>query len=124
MSDIDPKKKRRYGPEPLPAGEARGHCVSVRLNSAELALLDAKRAGAMMQRGEFLRAAALHKIPKSRVVPELNRTAWAELARLAGNLNQAQHHINAGLADSHSRESICKLQETLDAVRELLLGID
>jgi hypothetical protein len=39
-----------------------------------------------MQCGEYLRAAALHCLPPT--VPALNREAWAELARLAANINQ------------------------------------
>lgn len=90
------KLKRRRGPTPLAAADKRGHTVSVRLNEAELAWLDEQRHRVQMQRGEYLRAAAIGQLPPS--IPELNRTAWAALARTAGNLNQIAHRLNAGEA--------------------------
>jgi len=66
----------------------------VRLNDAELARLDALREPVHMQRGEYLRAAALHRLPPS--IPAVNRQAWVELARTAANLNQLAHRLNAG----------------------------
>jgi hypothetical protein len=92
--DVDPlKRRRRRGPDPLPELEKRVHCVSVRVTSAELAQLDVQRARVQMDRGEYLRAAALHKLPET--IPALNATAWADLARSAANLNQIAHHLNS-----------------------------
>jgi len=82
----------RRGPAPLPADERRNHCVSVRLNTGELATLDARRGA--YQRGEWLRMAALDKLPPT--VPAINVQAWAELARAAANLNQIARALNAG----------------------------
>jgi len=87
-------KRRRHGPAPLDAAEKRGHCVSVRLNAAELEWLDEQRSAVQMQRGEYLRAAALHRLPPQ-PAPALNRAAWLELSRAAGNLNQLAHHLNS-----------------------------
>ena len=83
---IDHSKAARRGPEPLPACELRTQTVSVRLNSAELAALDAQRAPVQMQRGEYLRCAALHRLPPT--IPEINRLAWVDLSRASSNLNQ------------------------------------
>ena len=47
-----------------------------------------------MQRGEYLRAAALHRLPPT--IPAANREQWAELARTAANLNQIARHLNEG----------------------------
>lgn len=91
----DTTKRRRRGPQPLPAGEKRLRSVSVRLNDAELAKLDARRSPIKMQRGEYLRAAALHRLPPT--IPAINREAWTELAREAANLNQIARHLNQGL---------------------------
>lgn len=94
MDDVDPlKRRRRRGPDPLPESEKRVHCVSVRVTFDELKQLDAQRAPVRMDRGEYLRAAALHKLPES--IPPLNVAAWAELARSAANLNQLAHHLNS-----------------------------
>ena len=69
----DESKRRRRGPAPLDATDKRGHTVSVRLNDAELARLDSQRDAVQMQRGEYLRAAALHRLPPT--IPAANREA-------------------------------------------------
>jgi len=102
-------KRRRHGPAPLDAAEKRGHCVSVRLNAGELAWLDEQRASVGMQRGEYLRAAALDRLPPQ-PAPEVNRSAWLELSRAAGNLNQLAHHLNSvGVAHSDAPEIMSQL---------------
>ena len=83
---IDHRKSARRGPEPLPVAELRTNTVSVRLNAFELAALDAQRAPVHMQRGEYLRCAALHRLPPT--IPSVNRLAWVDLARASANLNQ------------------------------------
>lgn len=98
MDDVDPlKRRRRRGPDLLPESQKRVHCVSVRVTFDELKQLDTQRAPVRMDRGEYLRAAALHKLPES--IPPLNAAAWAELARSAANLNQLVHHLNSVGAD-------------------------
>lgn len=92
--NTDESKRRRRGPAPLDATDKRGHTVSVRLNDAELARLDSQRDAVQMQRGEYLRAAALHRLPPT--IPAANREQWAELARTAANLNQIARHLNEG----------------------------
>lgn len=106
-------RSARRGPTPLPADQRREHCVSVRLNAAELATLDARRGA--FQRGEWLRMAALDKLPPT--VPALNSEAWVELARAAGNLNQIARALNTG-------EQIEKggLRDQLNQFRAALIG--
>ena len=89
---IDYRKISRRGPEPLPVKDLRTHVVSVRLNVAELAALDEHRAPVQMQRGEYLRCAALHRLPPT--IPALNREAWISLARAAGNLNAVTRRLH------------------------------
>lgn len=86
------RRARRGGGKSLPPEQLRTHCVSVRLSPAELEQLDARRGS--MQRGEWLRVAALDVLPP--VIPELNREAWIELARSAANLNQVAFRLNSG----------------------------
>ena len=109
----------RRGPVPLHPEDKRGHCVSVRLNSRELALLDGKRG--QFQRGEWLRIAALDQLPPT--VPELNVRAWSELARLAVNLNQAQASINRGDCDNHHVELLDYLRDAVATLRRELVGV-
>lgn len=91
-ASIDHRKISRRGPEPLPVEELRTHVVSVRLNAAELAALDGQRMPTQMQRGEYLRCAALHRLPPT--IPSLNREAWVSLARSAGNLNAITRRLH------------------------------
>ncbi|EBY5440606.1 MULTISPECIES: plasmid mobilization protein [Enterobacteriaceae] len=114
--NTDESKRRRRGPAPLDATDKRGHTVSVRLNDAELARLDSQRDAVQMQRGEYLRAAALHRLPPT--IPEVNREAWAALARTAANLNQIAHRLNAGDA-----LPLAEVRATLDAFRRDLIGV-
>lgn len=120
MADIDESKKRRRGPEPLDLEEKRTHTVSVRVNAEELERLDALRAEVQMQRGEYFRAAALHHLPPT--IPAINREAWANLARVAGNLNQYQAAINEGRATGHDPQQIAALRELVQALRMDLIG--
>jgi hypothetical protein len=77
------------------AEDKRTHVVMARLNSAELERLDALRSVFAMSRAKYMRTRALgDSLPRSTVVPELNRRAWAELSRAASNLNQLTHHLN------------------------------
>ena len=87
------KKKRRHGPPPKPAEEVRTNRVSVYFTDAELADLDGRCAG--VGRGAWLRRSGLGQFLRL-PVPAINREAWAELARCAGNLNQAMKAVNEG----------------------------
>lgn len=111
--------KRRHGPTPKSSDEKRKHSISCRLTDAELATIDARRG--KVRRGEWLRIAALSKPP--RIVPELNRLAWVDLARSASNLNQLTHAINSGSTPSCDlAHVIADLRRDLDALRLLLIG--
>lgn len=111
---MNEERKSRRGPIPLDAVERRTHCVSVRLNDAELKKLDGVRG--KFQRGEWLRMAALDELPPS--IPEVNRDMWVKLARSAANLNQIAHHLNAREA-----VEVEEIQAALAAFRMALLGV-
>lgn len=119
---IDTAKHSRrggFGKPKLPSDDVREHCVSVRLNKAELTQLDSKRSG--YRRGEWLRMAALHQLAP--VLPEVNKEAWAELARSAANLNQITKHLNTKAPDSGiSRTEMFTLKRSLDAFRDALFA--
>lgn len=118
----DDEKKRRHGPVPKPAAEQRRHAVSCRLTDVELARLDELRGE--VSRGEWLRLAAMAKPP--RIVPTVNKVAWADLARAAGNLNQITRAINEGRMPVKDVASVGRavmdVRGQLDAVRRLLIG--
>lgn len=118
----DRPARRRHGPTPKPESEQRRHAVSCRLTDAELARLDELRGE--VSRGEWLRLAAMAKPP--RIVPTVNKVAWADLARAAGNLNQITRAINEGkmpVKDVPSvGRAVMEVRAQLDAVRRLLIG--
>lgn len=103
---------RRWTPEQDPAAK-RTHCISVRMNAAELAALDSRRG--QYARGEYLRLAFFDALPP--VIPELNREAWVELSRAASNLNQLAKAYNEG--DALDPDS---LRNHLAAFRDALIG--
>ena len=118
---VDVSKRRRRGPAPLDADDKRDHTVSVRLNAGELSRLDSLRAGVVMQRGEYLRAAALHQLPPT--IPAINREAWAAMARVAGNLNQYQTAINEGRAYKYPPGFLDGLRGMVGLLRRDMLGV-
>ncbi len=120
--DPAPLPRRRRGPKPMPVADLRECCVSVRLNTKELAALDASRALVKMQRGEYLRHASLGVLPPT--IPAINREAWADLARVCANLNQYQHLLNAGEASGHDPLVIDQLHDQVQQLRFALLGIN
>ncbi len=108
-----PDRRHRRGPKPLPPEELRTHCVSVRLSAAELEQLEAKRGA--LQRGEWLRVAALDRLPPT--IPAVNREAWVELSRAAANLNQLAHRANMG-----ESPELGEVLAELKAFRAALIG--
>lgn len=118
---IDHSKAARRGPDVLPACELRTHTVSVRLNGAELARLDGQRAPVRMQRGEYLRAAALHQLPPT--IPPVNHAAFVELSRSAANLNQVARALNAVARGApEPAPSVVEIGAVLDDFRRALIG--
>lgn len=111
-----PKRKRRYGPEPLSPELKRNHCVSVRMNDGELAKLDSERG--KTPRGEWLRRAWSASLPMA-PTPALNREAWVELSRAASNLNQIAKYLNEG-GEVRAQDVL----EQLEIFRNRLIGAD
>lgn len=98
----------------------RTHCVSVRLAAAEMAWLDAARAKVGMARGEYLRCAAVGKLPREMPsIPELNREAWVALSRAATNLHQYARHLAVG-----DRPDLAAIRLSLTEFRLALVGAE
>jgi hypothetical protein len=109
---INESRAKRRGPEPL--DDPRDHCVSSRLNDAELAQLDRQRGS--LARGEYLRCAALDELPPT--IPAINREAWVELSKAAGNLNQIAKRLNEerGISESQFEKVVSELREFRSAL--------
>lgn len=119
-----PPKRGRGGRPKSEPGTVRLTTVSTRVSDSELAELRAKAALMGMKPADWLRHAALSRRLPSAPVPEINRTQYAELARLASNLNQ--------LAKAANREQIVIVNDALlthvlaevGTLRLALLGLD
>jgi hypothetical protein len=111
----------KRGPAPKPDEEKRSVRVSVYMAPAELAELDARRGG--MERSEWLRRAGLGK-RLAPAIPAVNREAWGELARVAGNLNQMARSMNAAsqIRDVDLVGILAELHGQVQALRSDLIG--
>lgn len=119
MSNVDMDRRSRRGPVSLPADALRQHCVSVRLNTSELTLLDENRG--RWQRGEWMRMASLDKLPPT--IPSVNLKAWASLAQVSSNLNQYQVAINCGKAKGYPPNVLEALRDDVQSLRRELIGV-
>lgn len=111
------QRKKKYGPEPIPAQDKRQKRLNVFFSQAEYAelLTRVKRKSGL---SAYIRSQAIAgKTQLSVVVPEINLKAYAELARAAGNLNQLARKLNA--ADIID---VSQLQTELHAFRLALIS--
>lgn len=123
--------KRRRGPEPKPAAEQRSRRVSLYLSTAERQTLierafpDSieKRTPREVERGlaRYIRDTVLGTLPPS--IPAINRQAWADLARVAANLNQSVKLAHTADSDALADAAADVLQQ-VQALRQALIGID
>jgi hypothetical protein len=114
------KEMGKRGPKPKSEEEKRKHPVTCRLTDREMEQLD-KGKPENMTRGEWLRTKALkRKLPRS--IPEINRQAYTNLARLAGNLNQYIKAINQGRATGPAPE-LNFLYDEVQKLRGQLIGL-
>ena len=127
----DRPPKRRRGPAPKPLTEKRRHRVSVYLNDSELAALiaqvfpgqvvDGEAQGVRQELGRHMRDATFERLPPQ--IPAINREAWIELSRLAGNLNRYVVAIEQGHAQGMPPALAAELREQVQALRRELLGV-
>lgn len=107
----------------LPDHERRTVNLTVRLTQAEAADLATRAAELGLAPGPFLREAALSRRLPSPPVPELNRAAWADLGKLAGNLNQLTHLAHLGQLGAVDPSILEELASRVQALRRDLLGL-
>ncbi len=100
----------------------RNLSINVRFHESEMEAIDRFRAGSKLSRSAYIRQTALSTPPV--VIPSINREQWAELSRVASNLNQLAHLANDGFL-SHSTEiEILKAKDLLRDVRSALIGVE
>ena len=115
------KKKGKSGRPKKAPENIRHKSLSIRLNSVEHGEVLRRADGSGLPPTVWIRRAALSRIVPRPPVPELNRAAYAELARLAGNLNQLTKAAHEGHVDI-APEFIEKIRESVQELRLGLLG--
>ncbi|EAC1930470.1 hypothetical protein ELD86_24500 [Escherichia coli] len=101
--------------------ELRIHCVSVRLNNAELAKLNTLRKH--YSKGEWLRMASLQKLPH--VIPAINTKAWKTFSDISQKLNHIAAHIDVKSKDSQlTHTELFAVKRQLEEIRHNLLRTD
>lgn len=99
--------------------ELRIHCVSVRLNNAELAKLNALREH--YSKGEWLRMVSLQRLPPA--IPAINIKAWKALTDILQKLNRIATHIDCKSKDSQlTHTELFAVKRQLEELRTNLLS--
>ncbi|HHA1405953.1 TPA: hypothetical protein ACOELZ_003371 [Enterobacter ludwigii] len=99
----------------------RHFCISVRLNQAELELLNNRRG--KHKKGEWLRLTFLNHTPTS--IPLLNVEAWKMLSDISQKLNRIAAHIDGKSKDSHlTHTELFAVKRQLEELRHNLLRTD
>ena len=119
---LPPPPKRRGG-RPKGAPEAvRGDTIGVRVSPAEYTALRTKSQSMGMTPAQWLREAALTRRLPSPPVAAINREQYAELGRLAGNLNQLTRLANEGRPVNLADPLIQRLIQETRRLRLALIG--
>lgn len=116
----EPRRYRGPGRRPKPPTELRQNWI-LRLSPIERSELYARATLAGLTPAVYARLVLLGR-PLPPMVPPVNRTAWRELARLANNLNQWVHAINAQMAPAGERPNLDPLRFEVQQLRRALLG--
>lgn len=143
MSGSAATRRGAKGNQARPTTVKRTYMIFVRVNAAELAELERRRALAgVREMSTYLRTAVLGQRPPQALTPELNRTAWLDLAEhlarmqdLADQLVVLVRRQRGGLAGMLSRgrleeaaaaclEELRAQDAAIQALRRSLLGSD
>jgi hypothetical protein len=123
-TEASPPRKGKGGrPKGDPAA-VRVATIGVRVSTAEYAALKVKAEQMGMTPAQWLRAAALSRRLPPPPVPAINREQYAELARLAGNLNQLAHLANEGRPVTVADALLQRLAGEVGRLRLALLGAE
>ncbi|PWK10439.1 hypothetical protein [Pantoea ananatis] len=107
--------------QPPLAENLRIHCVSVRLNNAELNTLDHQRQ--QYAKGEWLRMCFMKNRPV--VVPEINRAAWKMFGEINHRLNDIVNHLNTKQScNPLTKTELFAVKRQISELRSRLLNAD
>ena len=120
--DVSPRKSAGGRPKGDPAA-IRTATIGVRVSASEYATLRAKSAQMHMTPAQWLREAALARRLPSPPVAAINREQYAELARLAANLNHLARLPNEGGRVTVADALLARMALEAKRLRLALLGI-
>ena len=120
--ELPPPPKRRGGRPPSPPETVRTATIGVRVSASEYATLRLKSEHMAMTPGQWLREAALTRRLPSPPVAAINREQYAELGRLAGNLNQLTRLANEGRPVHVADALLTRLSAEVRTLRLALIG--
>ena len=119
-----PAARRGKGGRPkIDPAAVRRSTIGVRVSAAEYAALRTRAAEMNLTPAQFLREAALTRRLPSPPVPAVNREQYANLGRLAGNLNQLTRRANAGQNVILTDPLVKLLLAEVNDLRQALLGL-
>lgn len=117
-----PPPKPRGGRPRSDPESVRTATIGVRVSPAEYALLRLKSEHMAMTPAQWLREAALTRRLPTPPVAAINREYYAELGRLAGNLNQLTRLANEGRPVHIADALLTRLSAEVRALRLALIG--
>ena len=121
IESITSEKNECFYQHKLAQEELRTHCISVRLNNAELRKLNTLRG--KFPKAEWLRMASLQKFPP--VIPAINIEAWKALSAISQKLNRIALHIDSKSKDSQlTHTELFAVKRQLEELRQHLLNAD
>ena len=125
MTEMPKPKKRRWqhGRPRLDAQTVRHSVLRLRVNAAELAVIQEKANEMHLPVSGWLRHAALSRQLPQRPVPAVNRETYAELGRIGSNINQMVKQAHQGRI-AVATEPLEELEELLRKTKLALLGVD
>lgn len=125
MAEELPSPRKAKGGRPKSDPNAvRAATIGVRVSEREYAQLREKAHRLGISPAQWLREAALARRLPPPPVPAINREEYAELARLAGNLNQLARAANEGRAVRVSTPLLDSLMVELKRLRLTLIGAE
>ena len=121
-AEATPPRKGRGGRPKGDPSAVRASTIGVRVSAEEYAALRAKAEQMGMTPAHWLRDAALSRRLPSPPVPAINLDQYAELARLAANLNQLTRLANEGRPVTVADALLQRLAGEVGRLRLALIG--
>ena len=121
-ADPAPPKRGRGGRPKNEPGTVRDVTIGVRVSPSEYVALKVKAEALSVTPAQWLRQAALSRRLPSPPVPAINREEYANLARLAANLNQLAKAANEGRNVVVNDGLMQRLTAEVNRLRLSLLG--